>query len=149
MTGRRPEAEAVIVCPGDNFSGPFSEELAAYALTRSQLHMLRVMPERPGAPNSAVMFDLGLARYLGYAELPEAAALKARLQSEQAAELANGIHLIAVQSADGSLVIGDSHEYSQTFEPFVRQEICDLILGEANAVLDLGDYAVQEAWLGT
>jgi glycine/D-amino acid oxidase-like deaminating enzyme len=84
-----------------------------------------------------------------YAELPEAAALKARLQAEQGAELVNGIHLIAVQSADGSLVIGDSHEYGETFEPFVRQEICDLILGEANAVLDLGDCAVQEAWLGT
>jgi FAD dependent oxidoreductase TIGR03364 len=143
------EAETVIVCPGDNVRGPFSDELAACGLTRSQLHMLRVMPERPGALNSAVMSDLGLARYLGYAELPEAAALKARLQAEQAAELANGIHLIAVQSADGSLVVGDSHEYGETFEPFVRQEICDLILGEAKAVLDLGDYAVQEAWLGT
>jgi FAD dependent oxidoreductase TIGR03364 len=145
----RIEAETVIVCPGDNFRGPFSDELATCGLTRSQLHMLRVLPGRRGALNSAVMSDLGLARYLGYAELPEAAALKARLRAEQGAELANGIHLIAVQSADGSLVIGDSHEYGETFEPFVRQEICDLILGEANAVLDLGDCAVQEAWLGT
>ena len=54
------------------------------------------------------MSDLGLVRYLGYAELPEAAALRRRLEAEQAEHLANGIHLIAVQSEDGSLVVGDS-----------------------------------------
>jgi hypothetical protein len=30
----------------------------------------------------------------------------------------NGIHLIAVQSADGSLVVGDSHHYAPTPHPF-------------------------------
>jgi hypothetical protein len=42
--------------------------------------MLRVAAA-PGLPRftAAVMSDLGLVRYLGYAELPEAAALKRRL----------------------------------------------------------------------
>ena len=40
---------------------------------------------RPDCPRftAAVMSDLGLVRYLGYAELPEAAALRRRLEGEQ------------------------------------------------------------------
>ena len=49
-----------------------------------KLHMLRVDPAGAApALNAAVMSDLGLVRYLGYAELPEAAALKRRLEAEQ------------------------------------------------------------------
>ena len=81
--------------------------------------MLRVAPRR-ALPRftAAVMSDLGLVRYLGYAELPEAAALRRRLEAEQPEHLANGVHLIAVQSADGSLVVGDSHHYGATPDPF-------------------------------
>ena len=68
---------------------------------------MRVTPADPTPLGAAVMSDLGLVRYLGYAALPEAAALKVRLQAEQADALDNGVHLIVVQSADGSLVVNE------------------------------------------
>ena len=71
--------------------------------------------------NAAVMSDLGLVRYAGYAALPEAAALQRRLAAEQGAQLANGVHLIVVQSADGSLVVGNSHHYATTPDPFAPE----------------------------
>jgi hypothetical protein len=64
------------------------------------------------------MSDLGLGRYLGYADLPEAEPLKKRLDAEMAAHRENGIHLIVTQSADGSLVVGDSHHYAATPDLF-------------------------------
>ncbi len=73
------EAERVVVCPGDDFLGLFPERIAAYGVTRCQLQMLRVAPEPGFALGPAVMSDLGLARYLGYAALPEARALQERL----------------------------------------------------------------------
>jgi FAD dependent oxidoreductase TIGR03364 len=142
-------AEAVIVCPGDDYLTLFPERIAAYAPTRCKLHMLRVAPGRPVALGAAVMSDLGLARYLGYAELPEAAALAARLDVEQAAHRANGVHLIVVQSADGSLVVGDSHHYGPTPDPFQPEAVDRLILEEMAAVLDLGAWRVTDRWLGT
>ena len=142
------EAGAVVVCPGDDYHALFPERIAAYAPTRCKLHMLRVRPGRPAALGAAVMSDLGLARYLGYAELPEAAALAARLDAEQPGQRANGVHLIAVQSADGSLVVGDSHHYAPTPDPFAPQAVDDLILSELDAVLDLGARAVIERWTG-
>ena len=47
--------------------------------------------------------DLSLTRYAGFAALPEAAALRRRLEAEEQPALDNGVHLIVVQSADGSL----------------------------------------------
>ena len=38
-----------------------------------------------------------MVRYLGYAALPEAAALRTRLEAEAAEALNYGVHLIAVQ----------------------------------------------------
>jgi glycine/D-amino acid oxidase-like deaminating enzyme len=95
------------------------------------------------------MSDLGLVRYLGYAELPEAAALRRRLEAEQPEHLAHGVHLIAVQSADGSLVVGDSHHYAPTPAPFAPDQVDALILDELHAALDLPGLTVAERWTGT
>ncbi|PWQ83592.1 TIGR03364 family FAD-dependent oxidoreductase, partial [Stenotrophomonas maltophilia] len=84
---------------------------------RCTLQMLRLAPPgwRIAAP---VMGDLSMVRYAGYADLPEAAALRTRLEVEAAEMLADGVHLIVVQSADGSLIVGDSHHYAATPPPF-------------------------------
>ncbi len=95
------------------------------------------------------MSDLGLVRYLGYAELPQAAALKARLTAEQGAHLANGVHLIVVRSADGSLVVGDSHHYAATPDPFAPDAVDALILDEFTQVIDAPVPRVLERWTGT
>lgn len=143
------EAETVIVCPGDDYTGLFAERIAAYGPTRCKLQMLRVKPAAPVTFRSAVMSDLGLGRYLGYADLPEAAPLKARLDAEMAAHRANGIHLIVTQSADGSLVVGDSHHYAATPDPFAHDDVDALILDEFDRVLDLPGRMIAERWIGT
>src|SRR5262245_36964917 len=142
-------AECVVVCPGHDFQSLFAERIAAFALTTCKLHMMRVRPAPAVRLGAAVMSDLGLVRYLGYAELPEAEALRHRLLSEQGAHLAHGVHLIAVQSADGSLVVGDSHHYGETVDPFAPTAVDDLILDEFDAVLDLPGRTVTERWTGT
>ena len=85
----------------------------------------------------------------GRAERPAAAALRARLQAEQGEHLAHGVHLIAVRSADGSLVVGDSHHYAATPDPFAPEPVDDLILDEYARVFDGPRPAVVERWTGT
>ena len=141
-------AGAVAVCPGDDLVRLFGDRIAPHGVSRCKLQMLRLAD--PGFRlGGAVMSDLGLARYAGYAALPPAAALRARLQAEQAAQLAHGVHLIVVQSADGSLVVGDSHHYAATPDPFAREDVDDLILEEFTAVFGRPAPPVAERWTGT
>lgn len=136
------------ICPGDDFSGLYAERLAGYGLTRCKLQMLRLASPGFSLPG-ALMSDLGLGRYGGYAALDAAAPLKERLLREQPEHLRHGIHLIVVQSADGSLVVGDSHHYAATPDPFSSQTVDELILNEFRAALGLEPPPVLDRWMGT
>lgn len=145
--GSRITGDAIIVCPGDDLASLFPEIYAEAGITRCKLQMLRLAAPGWRLP-APVMGDLSMARYLGYAELPQAAPLKARLAREECDALAWGIHLIAVQSADGTLVVGDSHEYGPTPDPFGHAEIDAAMLRQYAAVLG-PPPAVVERWSGT
>ncbi|NTG16377.1 TIGR03364 family FAD-dependent oxidoreductase [Agrobacterium rhizogenes] len=142
-------ADATIVCPGDDFSALYPERIAPHALSVCTLQMLRVAPAAPVPFGAAVMSDMSLARYEGFAALPEAEALAKRLDAEEAESRAAGIHLIAVQSGDGSLVVGDSHVYGDTQAPFAEVRLDDLILAEFDRVFDLPGRQVVNRWIGT
>ena len=95
------------------------------------------------------MSDLGLMRVAGATPLPQAGPLRARLEAEQPAQLEHGVHLIVVQSADGSLVVGDSHHYASTPDPFAHEVVDRLILDEFEAVFGRAAPPVVERWTGT
>jgi FAD dependent oxidoreductase TIGR03364 len=141
-------ADRVAVCPGDDFNTLYPDRLGTYALTRCKLQMLRLANPGFKLPG-ALMSDLGLARYSGYADLEAAGPLKTRLAEEQAQHLQHGIHLIVVQSADGSLIVGDSHHYASTPDPFSQEAVDALILDEFRSALGIEPPATLERWIGT
>lgn len=143
-------ADTVIVCPGDDYLGLFADRIAAYGLTRCALQMMRVEPAAPLRLGAAVMSDFGLVRYLGYAALEPAQALRHALERDEPDMLEHGIHLIAVQSPeDDSLVVGDSHHYATTPPPFGREDVDALILREFDRVLEVPGRRVTQRWIGT
>ncbi len=140
-------ADAIVVCPGDDLATLFPEAMAAAGLTRCKLQMLRLASPGFRLP-ATVMSDLGLVRYRGYAALPAAAALDAQLAAEQPDHLAHGVHLIVAQGADGSLIVGDSHDYAATPDTFAAVAVERLILDEFAAVFG-SVPPVVERWTGT
>jgi FAD dependent oxidoreductase TIGR03364 len=141
------EAGAVLVCPGDDFVTLYPDRLAGYALRKCRLSMLKLAD--PGFRLlSALMSDLSLTRYRGYAALPEARALEAKLRAEQPAHYENGVHLIVVQGADGGLVVGDSHHYDHLPGPFAPAEAEHAILDEYRRSLGRAAPPVLERWTG-
>lgn len=148
-TGRGTiHGDAIVVCPGDDLSTLFPERIAQYHLEICTLQMLRLDPgqTRLGA---AVMSDMSFARYEGFNDLPEARALARRLDDEMRESREAGIHLIVVQSADGSLVVGDSHVYGDAPEPFAKIRVDDLMLEEFDRVFDLPRRKVVARWIGS
>jgi FAD dependent oxidoreductase TIGR03364 len=148
-TSRGPvRAKKAIVCPGDDLATLFPDRIAAYKVTRCKLHMMRLAD--PGFRlNAAVLSDLSLTRYAGYAALPEAAELRRHLEAEDRLALDNGVHLIVVQSADGSLVIGDSHHYGTAPDPFAADGVDEIILKEYRKVFTRFQPNVVSRWIGT
>jgi D-hydroxyproline dehydrogenase subunit beta len=140
-------APHIVVCPGPDLASLFPDVFARRGVTLCKLHMLRLADPGWRLP-AAVMSDLGLDRYRGYADCAALPALRARLHAVQAEEIANGVHLIVVQGSDGSLVVGDSHHYGATPDPFQPEHVDALILREAQAVLDLPSPRVIERWTG-
>jgi FAD dependent oxidoreductase TIGR03364 len=141
-------AGAAVVCPGDDVVSLFPDRIAKYRPTRCKLQMLRLADPGFRLPG-ALMSDLGLVRYAGYSALPEAAPLRQRLEKEQEEHLQRGIHLIVVQSADGTLVVGDSHQYATTPDYFADERIEQLILDEFAAATGRSAPAVRARWSGT
>ncbi len=141
-------AERVVVCPGDDFHSLYAERLARHRLTRCQLQMLRLADPGWRLP-AVVLSDLSVARYAGFAESAAAGPLKARLAREQPAQVAAGVHLIAAQSADGTLVVGDSHHYAPAPEPFASEAVDALILEEFAAATGLTPPPTVARWTGT
>lgn len=144
--GGEYRAESIFVCPGDDLNALFPDIMAEREVTRCKLQMMRLAAPGYRLPRP-VMSDLGLARYEGYSALPEAQALVGQLRAEQGAQLDAGVHLIVAQSADGSLVVGDSHDYGDAPDPFHHEAVDRLILDEFEAVLGKAPPAV-ERWVG-
>ena len=145
---RTLQADHIVVCPGTELNGVGAPALAHHGLRLCRLQMMRVRPEPGFVLPAAVMGDLSLVRYGGYAALAPAAALRARLDEEEAESLAAGIHLIVVQSADGTLVVGDSHHDFATPEPYAEERVDRLILRHLRQTLNLAECEVVERWTG-
>jgi FAD dependent oxidoreductase TIGR03364 len=141
-------AGRVVLCPGADLTGVARPWLSPHDLRLTRLQMLRVLPRTSLRLPAAVMSDLSLVRYAGYAALPEAGALLVQLREEVPASLAAGIHLIAVQSADGSLVVGDSHHDHATPDPFASDDVDRRILSHLEDALHVGTVDVRERWTG-
>lgn len=145
----RIAAGAVVIAPGDGFRALAPEIARRAGLRTCRLQMLRTVPQPAAFRLDAVLLsDLSLVRYEGFAAQRPAARLRARLEAEAAESLARGVHLLVAQGADGSLVVGDSHEYAESAQPFSSEEVDALILDELDAVLDVPRPGIAQRWAG-
>ena len=145
---RQLDGQKVVVCPGAELTGIAKPYVEKHDLQLCTLQMLRIKPQDGFILPGSVMTDNSLARYLGWSELPEATALKDRIALEMPEYLEEGIHLIVVQSADGTLVVGDSHRYGPVEDVFASQKIDQLIIQLVYQVLDISEHTVIERWTG-
>lgn len=143
------EAETTVVCPGDDLRSLFGDALAGAHLSRAKGHMMRVRFEDGFELPGVIASDLSLPRLPAFAELSEADALMAKLETEQPEHLAHGVALIAAQSSDGSIVIGASRHVETTPDPFQPASIDELILEELAAVFGKRPKHVLSRWTGT
>jgi FAD dependent oxidoreductase TIGR03364 len=146
---RQWSVDAAIVFSGDDFETLFPETFAAAGLTRCKLQMMRTFPQ-PGAwqLGPALAAGLTLRFYKSFQICSTLARLKERIAHEKPEYERWAIHVLASQTADGAITLGDSHEYGPVVDIFDKPEIDDLILREAATFLNLPDPRIAQRWHG-
>lgn len=148
--GTRWAVDHTFVCTGDDFRGLFPAAYRASGMVRSKLQMMRTVPQPDGwRQGPIVVGGLTLIHYENFAGCAALPALQARFTAERAVYVEQGIHVISSQHGDGSLVLGDSHEYGQEFSPDLSMEIDRLVLAELGRWLDVPRPVIADRWYGT
>ncbi len=147
--GRRFEFDQLLLAAGDEMRLFFPEEIAAAKITRCRLQMLRTVPQPEAYDLRAILVsDLTLCHYPAFRNCASVAKLRARLETELPHHREWGVHVIAAQHPDGSLVLGDSHEYGADFDPDIRADVDGLILEALRKFVCIPDLQIAARWHG-
>ena len=103
-------------------------------------------PERI-ARELAMFTGMSLARYDGFAAMPSVPLLKEEL-AEREPGLVGCVANLMVTGIEERLFVGDSHEYDLSPEPFMDQEIAELLIDRAGGYLGLAKPRVIQRWQG-
>jgi FAD dependent oxidoreductase TIGR03364 len=142
------EADRVFVCVGHDVDVLFPDLAEEHRIERCTLQMASA--ERPGELDlqPAVLTATSMLRYGAFVELPSAPALLAEVQAKDPALLAVGANVMFTQRPDGTLLLGDSHDYGKSVPPFLQESTTSLLLDRIQAVLGVESLAVKERWQG-
>lgn len=152
FTGRR-----VLICSGHEVRLLFPDVLAQAGLVVSKLQMLLAAPVAGLNLPGNILTGLSIRRYEAFAECPSYDQINAHIPDHPAtadrAELKRwGIHILFKQATDGSIIVGDSHEYAPAAEAenlgyHTSEYINELMLTEARRIVSFPLH-ITKAWPG-
>ena len=149
--GQVIDAGRVLVCGGHEVRLLFPEVLAQAGLVVSKLQMLLAEPVAGLSLPGNILTGLTIRRYEAFQECPSYQQLTP--VSPELAELQKwGIHILFKQATDGSIIIGDSHEYAaataqEDLGYHTQDYINNLMLTEARRIATF-PLTVRKTWAG-
>ncbi len=147
--GRRFSFDRLVIAAGEEMRVFFPEEIAAAQIQPCRLQMMRTVPQPAGFDLGAILVsDLTLCHYPAFRDCPSTPKLRSRLESELPVHHRWGVHVIAAQHQDGTLTLGDSHEYGLDLPPGSRTEVDELILGALRDFAIIPDLRIATRWQG-
>ncbi|GAB3881133.1 TIGR03364 family FAD-dependent oxidoreductase [Spirosoma agri] len=147
---QRFQAGRVIICSGHEVRLLFPDVLADANLIVSKLQMLLVEPVAGVNLPGNILTGLTIRRYESFQGCPSYASIT---KPERLAELQKwGIHILFKQAADGSFIVGDSHEYADAARAddlgyHTQDYINELMLNEARRIVTF-PLLVKKTWAG-
>ena len=144
-TGEWHRGDLVVICPGaacTGIAGPYLAACPVPPLRRVRLQMMQTRPF-PGRVATAVA-DGDSMRYYPAFGLPG----RALLGPQAPAAARSRAQLLLVQRLDGSLTIGDTHEYDEPFGFDVHEDAYDHLRDRAQQLLGTPLPPVQRRWAG-
>lgn len=146
------KGEKAVVCSGKEFNILYPKVFQASDLELVKLQMLLTKPQNNYKLNGSILTGLTIRRYESFTECPSYNQIKSK-EDAAAFEKKWGIHILFKQRTDGSVIIGDSHEYSNVktgdlMPADLYQDVDDFMIKEAKKIIDLPTYDIQQRWSG-
>ncbi|UNY98499.1 TIGR03364 family FAD-dependent oxidoreductase [Zhouia spongiae] len=146
-------ASKVIICNGNDFKTLYPEVFNASDLEVCKLQMMQTKPQKNYRLPGSILTGWTIRRYESFSECPSYKEIKAR-EPETSYQKKWGVHILFKQAADGSVIIGDSHEYADAenadslgFD--LNMELDNFMIEEAKKIIALPDYEIAQRWYGT
>lgn len=140
-------ADHVVVCPNYHLAQLFPDLADKFDLRVCTLTMALIKRPDNIPAGLGMLTGTSLARYDGFTNVPGADALRADLQAREP-ELVDCIANLMVTGLDDYLLIGDSHEYAYSPDPFINQQTADLLMDKSTAYLGIESPQVVQRWKG-
>jgi D-hydroxyproline dehydrogenase subunit beta len=140
-------AERVIVCVGHDLDYVFPELAAAAEVERCALQMALAEPPEGLRLGPAVLTGTSMLRYPAFSETTAADALRDEMAASHPDLIDIGANVMFTQRPDGSLIVGDSHRYGATMDPFQTEATSSLLLDEIGRVLGT-PLRIRQRWQG-
>ena len=148
----RLRASKVIICNGSDFKNLYPELFWKSDLEVSKLQMMKTKPQQNFELKGSILTGWSIRRYEAFKECPSYIQIKSK-EPEDALHKKWGVHILFKQAFDGSIIIGDSHEYADarnidelSFD--IDVDIDNFILEEAQRIFKLPTYEIQKKWYG-
>lgn len=142
------EADHVFVCVGHDVDLLFPELAEGHKIERCSLQMAAAAGPEGLDLDPAVLTATSMLRYGAFVEMPSAPDLLAEVQAQDPALLDIGANVMFTQRPDGTLLLGDSHAYQKTADPFLAEPTTALLLDRIQDVLGVDNLDITERWQG-
>ncbi|WP_258060695.1 TIGR03364 family FAD-dependent oxidoreductase [Arthrobacter sp. 4R501] len=142
------EADHVFVCVGHDVDLLFPELAAGHKIERCSLQMAAAAGPEGLDLQPAVLTATSMLRYGAFVEMPSAAELLAEVRAQDPALVDIGANVMFTQRPDGTLLLGDSHAYQKTADPFLAESTTALLLDRIQGVLGVESLDITERWQG-
>ena len=140
-------ADRVVVCVGHDLGRLFPELAEEHEIKSCALQMALAGGPRGYAVNAAVITGTSLARYDGFVNTPGNAALVEELRRDSPELVDMVANVMFTRRPDGTLILGDSHVYGNTLDPFLDEWITERLVAEISQVLGR-PLTVTQRWQG-
>ena len=123
-------AKQVFVCVGHDVDYLFPDLAAEHRIQRCALQMS--LAAKPSGVDfaPAVLTATSMLRYPAFTDMPAASALRSEVLENQPELLEIGANVMFTQRPDGTIILGDSHHYHHTADPFLDETVTSTLTTE-------------------
>lgn len=150
--GNTYTAGKVIICSGSDFKTLYPHLFLQSDLEVVKLQMLRLKAQTNVLIPGNILTGLSIRRYESFADCPSFAEIKSKENNNTFCKKW-GIHLLFKQETDGTIILGDSHEYADakdadTLSFDLSTDINEYFIEEGKKIFHLDNWNIETQWPG-